>query len=111
MRVLNKYRDQLPEGAVSIMRPGFWGNPYSVGKDGDRDEVLRKYRQWFDLMLSGPLGNSFLDALKQLSQAPALVCCCKPKACHGDIIVEKMLELNLLQKEEHCGQGSLENLG
>ncbi len=96
MRVLNKYRDQIPEGAIWIMRPGFWGNPFSIGRDGDREAVLVKYREWFDLMLQSDKREVFLKALQKLAEAPALVCCCKPKDCHGDILVEKMRELKLL---------------
>lgn len=100
MKVLNKYKDEIPPGAVSIMRPGFWGNPFAIGKDGDRDEVVQKYRQWVDLMLQSPQKDVFLAALKKLAEAPALVCCCKPQDCHGDVLVEKMQELNLLPEGE-----------
>lgn len=100
MLVLNKYRDKVPEGAVSIMRPGFWGNPFAIGQDGDRDEVIQKYRTWLDAMLQSPQKEVFLAALKKLAEAPALVCCCKPKGCHGDVLVEKMQELGILSVED-----------
>ena len=79
------------------MRPGFWGNPFSIGTDGSREEVLQKYRDWFDLMLNCPQKDVFLQALTKLAEAPALVCCCKPQDCHGDILIEKMQELGLLK--------------
>ena len=33
-------------GAVYIGRPSVWGNPFSIGKDGDREEVIAKYIAW-----------------------------------------------------------------
>lgn len=90
-RVLNKYRDEIPAGAVSIMRPGPWGNPYKIGRDGDRAEVLAKYRA----LLRGRLDNStrFRREFLALADVPALVCCCKPAACHGDVMVEMLAKL------------------
>ena len=96
MEVLNKYEDEIPQGAVSIMRPGFWGNPFAIGSDGDREEVLRKYRKWLDSMLHSPKRDVFMKSLAKLSEASALVCCCKPQDCHGDILVEKMREYDLI---------------
>lgn len=100
MRVLNKYKDEIPQGAINIMRPGFWGNPFSIGTDGNREEVLQKYRQWFDLMMQSPQKDVFIRALSKLSKASALVCCCNPADCHGDILVEKMQEFGMLKDTE-----------
>ncbi len=55
-RVLNKYKDFIPPGAVSIMRPGKWGNPFTVMTWGDRDTVVDNHERWF---LSNP------DLIKQ----------------------------------------------
>jgi len=41
-KVLNKYKDGVPAGAVYIGRPSKWGNPFVIGKDGDREEVIAK---------------------------------------------------------------------
>lgn len=72
-RVLNKHRDGIPEGAVYCGRGSPYGNPYVIGKDGDRDEVCEKYR---------------LHVLPTLDVAPLrgkdLVCFCAPKRCHCD---------------------------
>ena len=46
--VLNFYAvgKVVPPGAVYIGRGrgGSWGNPFEIGKDGDRDEVVAKHR-------------------------------------------------------------------
>jgi hypothetical protein len=43
MKVLNK-RDAGANAGVYIGRGSAWGNPYVIGKDGDRAEVIEKYR-------------------------------------------------------------------
>jgi hypothetical protein len=79
--VLNKYRDTIPEGAVYIGRPSKWGNPFVIGKDGTRDEVVEKYREW---IFCQP--DKLEEARRELAGLD-LVCFCSPKRCHGDILV------------------------
>lgn len=74
---------------VYIGRGSIFGNPYEVGVDGDRDEVLDKYTKWFNFLLRDPL---FVTELKNL-QGKTLGCFCKPDKCHGDIIVKYLDEL------------------
>ena len=31
---------------VYVGRPSKWGNPFVIGRDGSRDEVIPKYRAW-----------------------------------------------------------------
>jgi|WetSurSiteA1Bulk_404760.scaffolds.fasta_scaffold435928_1 hypothetical protein len=40
-KVVNKYKEYYN---IDISRAGKWGNPYIIGKDGDREEVIRKFR-------------------------------------------------------------------
>ncbi len=68
---------------VYIGRPSKWGNPFSIGKDGTRKEVIQKYEEYF---LHNPHLMNFLYELK----GKVLGCWCKPKACHGDILVKYM---------------------
>lgn len=71
-------RDQRP-GDVYIGRPTRWGNPFVIGRDGDRSEVVRRYAQWLH---SQP---QLLAALPQL-RGRRLVCWCAPAHCHGDVL-------------------------
>jgi uracil-DNA glycosylase family 4 len=64
---------------VYIGRPSKWGNPFTIGKDGTRAEVIEKHRLW--LMEQPDLLNS-LDELK----GKRLGCWCRPEACHGDLL-------------------------
>jgi hypothetical protein len=69
---------------VYIGRPSKWGNPFSIGKDGNRIEVIAKYNLWIyrqpDLLAS-------LDELR----GKVLGCWCAPQACHGDVLL-RLLE-------------------
>lgn len=78
MRVVHCKRDAYD---VYIGRPSKWGNPFTIGKDGSRADVIRKYRVWAK---KHPL---ILASLPEL-QGKVLGCWCKPLACHGDVLVE-----------------------
>lgn len=58
-----------------------WGNPFTIGKDGTRAEVIEKYREW---ILTQPELLSQLGELK----GKVLGCWCSPLPCHGDVLVE-----------------------
>ena len=66
---------------VYIGRPSKWGNPFVIGKDGDRETVIKKYREWG---LERGLNH---DAKKEL-RGKVLGCWCSPNACHGDVLAE-----------------------
>ena len=66
---------------IYIGRPSKWGNPFSIGKDGTRKEVIEKYKKYI-------LNNEkLMNDLYEL-EGKVLGCWCKPKACHGDVLVE-----------------------
>ena len=66
---------------VYIGRPSKWGNPFSIGKDGTREEVIDKYRNW---IMEQP---KLLNCVKEL-EGKILGCWCSPKECHGDVLAE-----------------------
>lgn len=66
---------------VYIGRPSKWGNPFVIGKDGDRDRVLDKYRTW---VMTQP---ELMASLHEL-EGKILGCWCSPKRCHGDILAD-----------------------
>lgn len=66
---------------VYIGRPSKWGNPFVIGKDGSRDEVVQRYEQWILTQ------DDLLKDLHEL-KGKTLGCFCKPAACHGDILVK-----------------------
>jgi len=75
-RVVGKRRP----GAVYIGRPGPWGNPFSIGKHGDRDQVLAAYIDWLH---ENP---DFVARVRRELKGYDLICWCAPCACHGHIL-------------------------
>jgi hypothetical protein len=66
---------------VFIGRPSKWGNPFVIGVDGNREQVIELYRQY--AAVSSVIQNSLWEI-----KGKRLGCYCKPKACHGDILAE-----------------------
>ena len=80
-KVYNKY-SAVPAGSVYIGRGSAFGNPFVIGKDGDRDTVCDKYEEML-------MGNASLVAkVKSELRGKNLVCFCAPKRCHGDLLLE-----------------------
>lgn len=70
---------------VYIGRGSKWGNPFKIGRDGTRADVIRKYEDYI-------LGRTDLLACLEELRGKRLGCFCAPLACHGDIL-KKLLEL------------------
>lgn len=79
-RVLNKKTDRIPPGAIYCGRPSLFGNPFVIGRDGTRPEVIAKYERW--IMQQAQLLTR-LDRLRGRD----LVCWCAPLACHCDVLL------------------------
>ena len=77
-RVVHCKRDKYD---VYIGRGSKWGNPFKIGIDGRRNEVIEKYAEWIKTQ------PELIKALPQL-KGKVLGCWCSPKACHGDVLVE-----------------------
>lgn len=70
---------------VYIGRPTIYGNPFEIGRNGNRESVLKKYKEYFGIRLNQD--EQFRTAILHLKNK-RLGCFCKPHACHGDIICE-----------------------
>lgn len=66
---------------IYVGRPSQWGNPYWIGRDGTREEVIAKYRQY---VITTPHLTRDLPTLK----GKRLGCWCTPKPCHADVLAE-----------------------
>jgi len=42
---LNKYKAGVPHGAVYCGRGSPYGNPFVIGRDGDRDQVCERFER------------------------------------------------------------------
>lgn len=71
----------LERTVVYVGRPSKWGNPFVIGRDGTREEVVEKYRRWIQTQ------PHLLQALPELTGAD-LVCWCAPLPCHADVLLE-----------------------
>jgi hypothetical protein len=65
-----------------------WANPYRIGHDGTRLQVIAQYR---DYVLNSP---ELVAALPELKDK-ILGCWCNPLPCHGDVLVELVKNLPL----------------
>lgn len=92
--IVNKHHGKSGE---YIGRGSPLGNPFIIGKDGSREQVIAKYRVWLheQIMRKNPvvldelnrLGNKAID-----EKGLALQCFCYPKPCHGEVIKEKLVK-------------------
>ena len=62
-------------------RPSKWGNPFVIGKDGNRAEVIEKFRAYL-------LANKYLMSCLWELRGKILACWCAPDACHCDVLAE-----------------------
>jgi hypothetical protein len=65
---------------VYIGRPGPYGNPFRIGIDGTREEVIAKYKALLET-------DAELQKAVRSLKGKVLGCWCKPLPCHGDVIV------------------------
>ena len=66
---------------VFIGRPSKWQNPFHVGRDGTRDEVVAQFREH---LIRKP---QLLREVRRL-RGKVLGCHCPPQPCHGHVIAE-----------------------
>ena len=84
-KVIHIRDQQRTPNEVYIGRGSIWGNPFVIGRDGSRDEVIEKYREYAK---DNPRIKQCLDTIRGCT----LVCYCKPQACHGDVLIEMLGE-------------------
>ena len=85
-KVVNLRKEQYD---VYIGRGSKWGNPFRIGRDGDRKTVIEKYRKYIHLK------RDLINALPELKDKK-LGCYCKPLPCHGDVLIELMKQRGII---------------
>lgn len=65
--------------AMPGLSASVWGNPFRIGKDGSREDVIRRYEVWLKEQ------PELMARLPEI-QGRTLGCWCKPSACHGDVL-------------------------
>lgn len=64
---------------VYIGRPSKWGNPFVIGRNGTRAQVIAAYAAW---LCEQP---ELMAALGEL-RGKVLGCWCSPQNCHGEVL-------------------------
>jgi hypothetical protein len=79
-KVLNRHRHGVPAGAVYIGRGSKWGNPFRIGPEENRADVIAQHELW--------LANQH-DLLRTLDELRGrdLVCFCAPLPRQGDLLI------------------------
>jgi hypothetical protein len=109
INVVNKKNHKITPIDFYIARPSPLGNPYSHKKSkfnciivDNRQKAIDNYEEWlkFKIKDNDPI---IINELKKLTDFYIknnfninLVCWCKPKPCHGDIL-KKFLEKKLFK--------------
>lgn len=77
-KVLNKHTEKSLLHGIYCGRGSPYGNPFVIGKDGNRDEVCNRFEKEI-------LPTLDVSALRGKN----LVCYCAPLRCHCDAILKK----------------------
>ncbi len=80
--LINEFPDWYMDPAfLYIGRGSIWGNPFKIGKNGSRTDVIQKYKEY------ARKTYIFQEAIENLLfLEKKLVCYCAPRACHGDFL-------------------------
>ena len=105
MPVINMHHhgNRVPFGTIDIMRGSIFGNPFRIGIHGNRDMVVKKYRDYATKRVQ--TDAEFRQEVLSL-RGQDLCCCCAPEACHGDVLVE--LSDQIYHEEQEKAMQALE---
>lgn len=83
-RVLNMRNGNWGSGAQKIDRSTPYGNPFVIGRDGNRGIVCDKFEEWVRRPEQAALREQAKRELKDCD----LLCWCAPERCHGDLWIQ-----------------------
>lgn len=84
--ILNTKTDDCRHAAY-VARPSPLGNPYAIGPDGDRETVIKRYRDWLVARIA-ERDPVVCTALLGIRHDQPLSCHCAPAPCHATVIAE-----------------------
>jgi len=100
INVVNSYKHKPTKNDIYVGRGSALGNPFSCKRNSmaqyicdTREESIENYRGWLQLQIefkNKVVTNVLNDIWKRNKNGEDvnLVCFCKPKTCHADIIKE-----------------------
>lgn len=68
------------------VRQSKWYNPFHVHKESERENAIKRYEDYIGRI------DDFELHIEEL-RGKVLVCWCKPKACHGDVLLRLLGEI------------------
>lgn len=68
-----------------------FSNPYKIGKDGTREEVIEKYKNYITQKLKE---NVLLQEELFKMKGKNLGCWCAPEPCHGNVLLDLLSKTN-----------------
>lgn len=76
-----------------------FANPFKVGKDGTREEVIQKYKKY----MSDKVESDYVlrQVLLELD-GKNLGCWCHPEPCHGDVLLELIQKYKNMYFCDYC---------
>lgn len=104
--VVNKHKHQSTPNDVYIGRGSILGNPFTGSKNikqtkalyqcSSREEAVEKYREYLLEKIKNKdkaICNELNRLYKKIKDGETiyLVCFCKPKKCHGDVVRDVLL--------------------
>jgi hypothetical protein len=72
-------------------KDSIWYNPYKIGKDGNRNEVIQKYETYIRNRLQTEV--ELKEELQKLKNKH-LGCWCYPEPCHGNVLLKILDEMD-----------------
>lgn len=88
--IVMNIKDPVPDGffSINVMPPSSLGSPFFLADEAKRDVVIGQYKEYLWKHLRNPESIIAKTLLKYAQSANdiALLCCCKPKKCHGDVV-------------------------
>jgi len=91
---------RMPEGAVSVCRPGKWGNRFKLGgeylvtdEQGIRTVVVKNAQEAVDLfrewLRNDEVGRELARRAREELRGKDLACFCHPsQPCHADVLLQ-----------------------
>ena len=80
---------------VYVGRPSVLGNPYGIGPDGSRHDVVDTYRAWLreQYRPDGAVRRALRTlAMRYITDGQlTLICWCAPQPCHAEVIRDAVL--------------------
>jgi len=81
MKVVNLKKEKYE---VYVGRGSMWGNSFKIGVDGNREDVIEKYKKELWMKMQDP---EFCKIMLRELDGKVLGCYCKPLPCHGDVLI------------------------